>query len=161
MERLASATTECADSDGRFKQSAQPRGLCILPEHSLRFYCFHTSTAIQVHGQPRLIPPYPSFCPTNTGGLSLYVIDDSIHIPPQNTRKRSSTRLINFLCSGSWRQTVLSDPRRWLSKCLPLSVSTFSGTVPGLSPLSALSLCPCPSDPLKRFPPHVRFIFTR
>ena len=90
MERLPSGVAEVADSDGRFRQSAQPRGLCILPEHQLSLYCFPTtmapgSMAMHAHGSSphhlffvmRLSPGF------STGGLSIYVTDDSIHKPPK------------------------------------------------------------------------------
>ena len=88
MERLPSGVAEVADSDGRFEQSAQPRGLCILAEDKLRLYCFPTTMApgsMAIHGSSPhhlffVMRLFPAF---STGGLSLYVTDDSIHKPPK------------------------------------------------------------------------------
>ena len=73
---------------GGFEQSAQPRGFCILPEDKLRLYCFPTSMAlgsVAIHGSSPhhlffVTQLFPGF---STGGLSLYVTDDSIHKPPK------------------------------------------------------------------------------
>ena len=111
---------------------------------------FRTRTAIEffmaMHGSS---PPLHYF----VGGLLPYVIDDSIHLP-QIFRNASSTRLINFLCSGSWRQTISNSlPAPPLVFKIPLSAEPTPRppATPGFSPFSAIALCPL--HPLKTLSP--------
>jgi hypothetical protein len=129
MERLASAKAECADSDGRFEQSGEPRGLCILQDDNPAFYCFLARTAVEPHGHARLISPAPLFCAPNAPcffpqpafPFTLSMIRSTY--PPNIQKRRINTFDQTFLCSGSWRQIIsnLFSPSP-LPKALPLCV---------------------------------------